>query len=175
MGGQNMKTWHPLSLAIWFALSPCLYTPLPALADTWVLTFTGDWQDTYGGVPVQAYLTYDSTRSVLEPVTQIQLPPGSGYESTAIFDTIPEGETPTDFGVNLSNGKPFPDQNFDSSGNWTALCGTGPCFTPLPEASRSAVPEPATWAMMLLGFLGLGFAFRRSRRRVPLVCKVSLV
>ena len=27
------------------------------------------------------------------------------------------------------------------------------------------VPEPATWAMMLLGFAGLGFAFRRSKRR----------
>jgi uncharacterized protein (TIGR03118 family) len=32
----------------------------------------------------------------------------------------------------------------------------------------SAVPEPSTWAMMLLGFAGLGFAFRRSRRRVSL-------
>ena len=30
----------------------------------------------------------------------------------------------------------------------------------------SAVPEPATWAMMLLGFAGLGFAFRQSQRRV---------
>jgi PEP-CTERM motif len=29
-----------------------------------------------------------------------------------------------------------------------------------------AVPEPATWAMMLLGFAGLGFAFRQSRRKV---------
>jgi hypothetical protein len=28
------------------------------------------------------------------------------------------------------------------------------------------VPEPSTWAMMLLGFAGLGFAFRQSRRRV---------
>jgi hypothetical protein len=27
------------------------------------------------------------------------------------------------------------------------------------------VPEPATWAMMLLGFAGLGFAFRQSRRK----------
>jgi hypothetical protein len=26
----------------------------------------------------------------------------------------------------------------------------------------SAVPEPSTWAMMLIGFAGLGFAFRRS-------------
>jgi hypothetical protein len=30
----------------------------------------------------------------------------------------------------------------------------------------SAVPEPSTWAMMLLGFLGLAFAFRQSRRKV---------
>ena len=30
----------------------------------------------------------------------------------------------------------------------------------------SAVPEPATWALMLIGFAGLGFAFRRSRRKV---------
>ena len=29
----------------------------------------------------------------------------------------------------------------------------------------AAVPEPATWAMILLGFAGLGFAFRRSRRK----------
>jgi hypothetical protein len=28
------------------------------------------------------------------------------------------------------------------------------------------VPEPATWGMMLLGFVGLGFAFRQSRRKV---------
>jgi hypothetical protein len=30
----------------------------------------------------------------------------------------------------------------------------------------SSVPEPSTWVMMLLGFAGLGFAFRQSRRRV---------
>jgi hypothetical protein len=29
----------------------------------------------------------------------------------------------------------------------------------------ASVPEPSTWAMMLLGFAGLGFAFRRSRRK----------
>jgi hypothetical protein len=32
----------------------------------------------------------------------------------------------------------------------------------------AAVPEPATWAMMLLGFAGLGFAFRQSRRKVSM-------
>jgi hypothetical protein len=30
----------------------------------------------------------------------------------------------------------------------------------------STVPEPSTWAMMLIGFAGLGFAFRQSRRKV---------
>jgi hypothetical protein len=35
-------------------------------------------------------------------------------------------------------------------------------FTP----AVSSVPEPSTWAMMLLGFAGLGFAFRHSRRKV---------
>jgi hypothetical protein len=29
----------------------------------------------------------------------------------------------------------------------------------------AGVPEPSTWALMLLGFAGLGFAFRRSRRK----------
>jgi hypothetical protein len=30
----------------------------------------------------------------------------------------------------------------------------------------SAVPEPSTWAMMLLGFAGIGVAVRRSRKRM---------
>ena len=34
--------------------------------------------------------------------------------------------------------------------------------------SYSAVPEPSTWAMMLLGFAGLGFAGYRGAKRAPL-------
>ena len=33
----------------------------------------------------------------------------------------------------------------------------------------TAVPETSTWAMMLIGFAGLGFAFRQSRRKVSFV------
>ena len=36
------------------------------------------------------------------------------------------------------------------------------------DASLFAVPEPSTWAMLLLGFAGLGFAgYRRTRRAKP--------
>ena len=33
------------------------------------------------------------------------------------------------------------------------------------------VPEPATWAMMLVGFAGIGFAMRR--RRQPVLAQVA--
>ena len=42
----------------------------------------------------------------------------------------------------------------------------GTTFNASFEVFGSAVPEPSTWAMMLLGFIGLGVAFRQSRRKV---------
>jgi hypothetical protein len=49
--------------------------------------------------------------------------------------------------------------------------GGGIIVTPQPETPGGStpgapVPEPATWASMLVGFLGIGWALRR-RRRVP--------
>ena len=41
-----------------------------------------------------------------------------------------------------------------------------PCTGPVAASLSSSVPEPATWGMMLIGFAGLGFAFRQSRRKV---------
>jgi len=46
-------------------------------------------------------------------------------------------------------------------------CGGGGSFVWLqPSTPSAAVPEPSTWAMMLAGFIGLGFAgYRRAKAR----------
>ncbi len=42
-------------------------------------------------------------------------------------------------------------------------------LTGLTATIRSSIPEPSTWAMMLLGFAGLGFAgYRRAKSRGPM-------
>jgi hypothetical protein len=72
---------------------------------------------------------------------------------TASFRINPFGPGPvsTGVGVNLT------DVVFDDSGTVT-----------ITERSVTSAPEPATWAMMLIGFAGLGFAgLKRARRRAP--------
>lgn len=46
--------------------------------------------------------------------------------------------------------------------NYTATYGTSLRFKTFMDTS--AVPEPATWALLLMGFASVGFALRRTRR-----------
>jgi hypothetical protein len=51
---------------------------------------------------------------------------------------------------------------FDEAGsNPISTAASGALFE---VGQTSAVPEPATWGMLLLGFIGLGFAFRNRRK-----------
>jgi hypothetical protein len=80
---------------------------------------------------------------------------------------------------------PFPPTLFNLLINYTITSGTGAYagatgsfigtgtanngVTPtLLTLSFRAVPEPATWALMLVGFAGIGMALRRSRVRVAM-------
>ena len=53
-----------------------------------------------------------------------------------------------------------------SSVVFTSSAGFGTFAQPRISGIAAAVPEPSTWAMMLLGFVGLGFALRQSRRKM---------
>jgi hypothetical protein len=64
----------------------------------------------------------------------------------------------------LGNG-PYGTQDYGSSGG--AFVNTSPGTWTLSPATISAVPEPSTWAMLLLGFAGIGFlAYRRRAKTV---------
>jgi len=48
----------------------------------------------------------------------------------------------------------------------------GPAYLDDFDIGVSGVPEPSTWAMMLLGFAGLGFAGYRQRQKLSGVASV---
>jgi PEP-CTERM motif len=75
---------------------------------------------------------------------------------------------------NLAGTSTFLNQTFSSlgvtPGNYTWFWGTGANqdFMLHIPAPGTVIPEPSTWAMMLLGFAGLGFAGYRASRKAGL-------
>lgn len=57
--------------------------------------------------------------------------------------------------------------SFPASGRWRRSVDYGQQYT-WAQFSLSAVPEPATWAMMIIGFGVVGSTVRASRRRTAL-------
>jgi hypothetical protein len=109
--------------------------------------------DTEFGSPGDTLLVADKTTGKIYAITG-PFKPNFGY--SAATDAM---------GLNGFIGA-FKAVNFDASGNLIPIVtGLG---DPGGEAflEPPAVPEPPTWAMMLLGLAGLGLAFRQSRRKV---------
>jgi len=104
--------------------------------------------------------------------------PGVTYEASFYFGS--DGGTPNDFGVTGPGALSLPTMFDVPATPWTFYYGffTGsgsdtitfnfrndPGYMALDTVSvNSTVPEASTWAMMLVGFAGLGFAGFRARR-----------
>jgi hypothetical protein len=81
---------------------------------------------------------------------------GTGTGATQIFN-VPVDATGLVLGiVDAQNYFGVPGAYFDNAGSFTATFSLS-----------SAVPEPSTWAMMILGFAGIGFmAYRRKSKPI---------
>ena len=66
--------------------------------------------------------------------------------------------------VTASGDPPISSGIFTLSPNGTTSVSAGPIFGPI----ESSVPEPSTWAMMILGFAGIGFMTNRRRKSAAL-------
>jgi uncharacterized protein (TIGR03118 family) len=124
------------------------------LAAPWGIALAPSGFGQFGGDLLVGNFSYINTGiSAFDPVTGAfmgTIPINAGLGNT------PGGLWALGFGTGSSNGDPNTLYFTDGiDGETHGLFG-----------AISAVPEPATWAMMLIGFAGLGFAFRQSRRKV---------
>jgi hypothetical protein len=93
---------------------------------------------------------------------------GFGYLGTVYYDllSVPENYVS---GAPLLDTATYANETFSTLGatpgtyEWTWGTGANQNFT---LVIGTAAPEPSTWAMMLLGFAGLGFAGYRRRTRL---------
>jgi hypothetical protein len=126
------------------------------------------------------------------PLSGSQIP-GGLLASTSVTAPNAVGDLSVDFsgislvantrywiGLTSSSGAEW-DYTFDGTGlgvgtefTFSNLPGTPSVFTNDEQGAYqmqvAAVPEPSTWAMMIIGFVGLGFGFyRRSKKGATLV------
>jgi len=79
-----------------------------------------------------------------------------------------------DVGTTTAQFGQFPLINFFSNGNgtfgslFTGKVGGTEYYAQFGTLTISAVPEPSTWAMMILGFCGIGFLAYRRQKQVAL-------
>jgi PEP-CTERM motif len=115
-------------------------------------TEIGSWQAELTGMSLSGPLLSFGTLSATLDMNPLK-------PSTGGVSIEPLGQNKTGFVVN-SFFDIFMDLTLDRPGQPTLMTSVGPIRV-------VAVPEPSTWAMMLIGFAGLAFAARRRRAAAP--------
>lgn len=166
-----------------------------AKADTF-LTYTVDGSYNNGGGTITGTFTVDATVAATAPagtrdLTSINLvQTGSGGINTFNFtDTSAASDylyqAPSFYNLSINDGGNLLNLGFDLDGGALATTGFGnstvetefsgaPIFVvsgTIAEGAgiTAAVPEPSTWAMLLLGFAGIGFMAYRQKSKPLLI------
>ena len=92
------------------------------------------------------------------------------YDAIAQFVSTTVGDT-YELSFNLNGGSGTVYSALSTNGNITGTGGNGIDVLAYAQAGLPPIvgaPEPSTWAMMMLGFAGIGFAGYRARRSVAI-------
>jgi len=180
VGAVAMATASMASAAVTVSGATNLTSPNPDglyPTDSVFITFGQGGQGSVGGLPDPFSGSFDFTNSingiynfVLQTSTDgviftgAVISGGACTPATCTLGGLP-GQILTLNGLNLAAGTLY---TFNFTGNNSgapegALTGN--------VSIRPAVPEPATWGMMLIGFFGVGMALRR--RRQPALAQLA--
>jgi hypothetical protein len=130
-------------------------------------------------LPLETLAPGQTTLSLIVPTTLIvpasmQIWAGIGFDNDNGASAITAAQLnilgaltyhPATVGTDGATALFIPPPNFAVDNPATFVFGS-PSGANYGWTVSAAVPEPSTWAMMLLGFAGLGFAFRQSRRKM---------
>lgn len=144
--GADLTSTQPI---LGFGYNPALPYPLPSPIPGYYIT---GWGSPYGG-----FVGFGVNNQATAADTHLLFTIGSANEFTSVAQLFEGGENP-DWNLMLYNA--YPTSGFPSDGYvvWAAA-----------EPMAAAVPEPSTWAMMILGFAGVGFlAYRRRNQTASL-------
>ena len=118
---------------------------------------TGPFPIVLAGIQRLEQVSYDNLfySGGLAPITCFNVPPGGYFDDYGVMLTLANGDL-----VDL----------YSNGGNGPGVYGVVVLVDGVADyksaggLSLTAAPEPSTWAMMMLGFAGLGFAGYRKAR-----------
>jgi hypothetical protein len=143
--------------------------PTGSFADQWLFQLTGNQLLTIGSAtnvyPQLSDFITNFSGSVYQIVGAVDLNPGGGGLNNDTLVLGPANATPGNCG---SNCQVFGGNALLDTGNYylniSGIAGSTAGYGG-DLAVVQGVPEPSTWAMMILGFLGVAFVANRKRKQ----------